>query len=381
MRKSTKPRLVQVNVNGQAFWQVIAPRPEGRGRTRKTFKHLPEAKTYFENVQVDFLNRGLGGLAFTDSVRSDAAAALDILQPFGITLADAARAYAKTHKLQTTSESLIVALDRFLAAKDADGSRPRYVNDLRARLGRFVQDFPDRTVASVTAGEVGDWLGGLAVAPLTRNTFWLRLSAFWTFAASRGWAPENILAAVPKAKVRADGHGIGILKPEELARVLEAAAPETLPYWLLGAFAGLRSAELERLEWSDIHFESGLVEVPALKSKTASRRFVEIQPNLAQWLAPYAGHQGKVTPRGLRHRLPRDRQAGRLTHWPSNALRHSFASYHLAHFQNAAALALQLGHTDQDLIFRHYRELVRPTAAARYWSIVPAQSASLVAIG
>jgi integrase len=31
--------------------------------------------------------------------------------------------------------------------------------------------------------------------------------------------------------------------------------PVTLPYWLLGGFAGLRRAELERLEWKDIHFD------------------------------------------------------------------------------------------------------------------------------
>jgi integrase len=203
----------------------------------------------------------------------------------------------------------------------------------------------------------------------------LRLSALWSYAVNRGWALENILADVPKAKVQ--GTAIGILAPEELARVLEAAAPQTLPYWLLGAFAGLRSAELERLEWTDIHFESALVEVPALKSKTASRRFVQIQPNLAAWLEPYRENTGKIAPVNLRTRLERDREKAKLGHlWAPNALRHSFASYYLCKFQNAAELALQLGHTNQDLIFRHYRELVRPTEARKYWSIFPSQSSA-----
>jgi hypothetical protein len=76
-------------------------------------------------------------------------------------------------------------------------------------------------------------------------------------------------------------------------------------------FAGLHRAEIERLEWKDIHFDLAkyraftqavaagnketiakaekewrtlaLIEVPALKS-TASRRFVQIQDNLAAWL-------------------------------------------------------------------------------------------------
>jgi len=53
-------------------------------------------------------------------------------------------------------------------------------------------------------------------------------------------------------------------------------------------------------------------------------------------------------------------------------LRHGFASYHLAHFENAAELALEMGHTDQQMIFEHYRQLVLPKEAARYWKICPA---------
>jgi hypothetical protein len=66
--------------------------------------------------------------------------------------------------------------------------------------------------------------------------------------------------------------------------------------------------------------------------------------------------------------------------WPPNALRHSFASHHLAQFTDAARLALELGHTDQELLFRRYRELVTPDQAAKWWDIRPAEQANLVAI-
>ncbi len=36
--------------------------------------------------------------------------------------------------------------------------------------------------------------------------------------------------------------------------------------------------------------------------------------------------------------------------WSDNGLRHSFASYHLASFNSAAALALEMGHTGTDMI-------------------------------
>jgi integrase/recombinase XerD len=60
-------------------------------------------------------------------------------------------------------------------------------------------------------------------------------------------------------------------------------------------------------------------------------------------------HSGKVTPANFVKQLRAVRKAAGITDWPDNALRHSFASYHLAHFKDAAALALEMGHTDHDL--------------------------------
>jgi integrase len=231
------------------------------------------------------------------------------------------------------------------------------------------------------------------------------------FAVKRGWCQQNAVNEVAKAK--AHPSAVGILNPEQYSKILEEASEQTLPYWLLGGFAGLRRAEIERLEWKDIRFdlgkyaaflqaskggeepedskvkkqavesaerarkdwrESALIEVPALKAKTASRRFVPIQDNLAAWLEPYIGRTGKVCPPNLRKLLETDRANADLKSWASNALRHGFASYHLAKFKNAAMLALELGHTDQKLIFRHYRELVKPEEAEKYWNLFPART-------
>ena len=93
------------------------------------------------------------------------------------------------------------------------------------------------------------------------------------------------------------------------------ASAETLPYWAIGAFAGLRSAELERLEWRDIRWAGGLVEVGAHKAKSASKRLVKILQMLDSWLKPYSRRsQGLIAPQSfnlLRKALLADRQAGR----------------------------------------------------------------------
>jgi integrase len=50
----------------------------------------------------------------------------------------------------------------------------------------------------------------------------------------------------------------------------------------MSEIAGLRRAEIERLDWSEIDFESGLIEVTAEKAKAARRRLVTMQPNLRE---------------------------------------------------------------------------------------------------
>jgi integrase len=84
-------------------------------------------------------------------------------------------------------------------------------------------------------------------------------------------------------------------------------------------------------------------------------------------------HKGNVTPAlGFRQSFEQAREAAGIDEWPDNALRHSFASYHLAKCNDAALTALQLGHHDSCVTFAHYRELVKPREAERYWNIRPA---------
>ena len=45
---------------------------------------------------------------------------------------------------------------------------------------------------------------------------------------------------------------------------------------------------------------------------------------------------------------------------------------YLARFKNAAALELDMGHTDEGMIFAHYSQLVKPKDAERHRNITPA---------
>jgi hypothetical protein len=61
----------------------------------------------------------------------------------------------------------------------------------------------------------------------------------------------------------------------------------------------------------------------------------------------------------------------KLTPWPRNVLRHSFSSYHFAIHKNEAPTAAEMGNSPA-VIFQHYRALVTPEAAEKFWKLCPA---------
>jgi len=106
-------------------------------------------------------------------------------------------------------------------------------------------------------------------------------------------------------------------------------------------------------------------------TKGRSRRIVRMEPNLVEWLMTVPERQGPVTGPRHRERTESLRRAMGWAAWPKDVLRHSYGSYHLAHFRSAGDTAEQMGHQSSVMLHRHYREVVEPSAAAEYWAITP----------
>ena len=143
-----------------------------------------------------------------------------------------------------------------------------------------------------------------------------------------------------------------------------------LPHIVIGAFSGIRAAEIERLDWRDILFDRGYIEIKAAKAKTKARRLVPLLPNLCAWLEPLKKEEGHVcfVPNVAFRLNYLGEKSG--VGWRQNALRHSYASYRLADTPDAAKVALEMGNSP-DKLFRHYRELVTPDAAKEWFAIMP----------
>jgi integrase len=291
------------------------------------------------------------------------------LAQYGWNAADAIRFALEHLRKQSLSVALKKAVDALIEAKRGAGRSERYCNDLRRRLSRLCAAFEGKTVAQIGTAELEGFLGSLNVAAATRNSYRRNVHTLWSFAEKRGWATAATAAHTERAK--AVDEPPGILTPEQTAALLaESKDDDLLAYHAIGCFAGLRVAEIVRLDWRDVDLAGGFIHVSAAKSKTRSRRLVPISDNLRAWLQPIAKTAGPVVERELRYRHEAARKRAGIHLWPENCLRHSFVSYRLAVTQNAPQTALESGH-DQAVLFRHYRELVRPKDAARFFAIMP----------
>jgi len=347
------------------------------GKRKRTFFETKEAANSFVAFKnAELKQNGIEHAEFPTSLRVMAQECKDALSAYGKTIQDATEFFIAHLKASEKSCTAVQLVKELLKAKKADGVGERHLSDLDYRLRYFAEEFDGKLVAEITSADIDDWLRSLDVGAQTRNHYRANVLQAFNFAVRHGYAPINPVEGAAKAKVV--GGRPGILTVEQASALLANVPSNVLPYFAVGLFAGLRRAEIERLDWSEIDFESGLIEVKAEKSKTAMRRFVTLQPNLREWLLPNRKLKGSVTPQPetFRQIFDNARTAAGISEWPDNALRHSFASYHLAAFKNAASTALELGHHDSRVTFAHYRELVRPKEAERFWKLRPAAKGS-----
>lgn len=371
---------------------VVVMRRDGKRVRERYFRDKARAKVVAEQWRIEAGNAGAKAAAeMSDADRRLFLDAREKLAPYGRTLRDALDFYLE-HLARTRRSITVDALAAgLLEHKEREGKSPRYLKDLRLRLARFQKEHGSRLAADISADDVNRWLAGLRLGAQSVLHYRRALCLLFNHGKSGGYCAANPAAEALTPKVT--GGETGVLTPAEALALLTGASPDIRPAIAIGLFAGVRDAELQRLDWREIDLTAGFIEIRASKAKSARRRLIPVRENLAAWLAPHARPSGPVMPPGFKGRrameaarraasfgrpgseTPEEKAAGITLHpWPHNAMRHSFASYHLAFFKDANALALELGHTNSRIIFEHYRALVREQAAQTYWSLTPAKA-------
>ena len=375
------------NCNRPPYKCAVVMRQDGERIREKYCRTKKEAEQVGQKWSIEAGNTGVEiAASVSDSDKRLLQQWREELAVYGRTPAEAVAFYVAHLKRSRVSITVDELFRKVMALKRKERKSDRYLTDMQARLGRFCRDFGEQVVADVGAEDISTWLHGLEASPVTVNNYRRLISVLFAHAVKIGASDRNPIAAVDPIKEPAGD--IGILSVEEARRLLGTASdePAILPAIAIGLFAGVRDAELKRLDWREVDLDRGFIEIKAGNAKSARRRLITIQPVLKAWLEPLAQSSGPVWPSGETGRNIHEavrRQAGfgrpgsetlaeleagmKLVPWPHNALRHSFASYHLAKFKNSDELALEMGHTGTALIFQHYRELARPNDADAFW--------------
>jgi integrase len=360
----------------------------GRTRKRITRTSLEAAKIEARRLIAQISSGRQDEKILSISEAEDYRLAKEKLAPHGVSLLTVVEEWIsfKTKTGQLLRKTVPEIVSELLVAKELEGVSKRHLEDRRSRWNRFAREFSGK-IDIITAADIEGWLKRQNISPRTKNNYRGALQQLFRFAQSRRYLSRNEpLAIHDVAELRVKEGAIEIYTPKELQLLLAHAPSKLTPFFALGAFAGLRTQEITRLEWRDIRFEQNVIEVSAAKAKTASRRLVPILPALREWLEPLRKSTGRVME--FRSYTPFDRArssfcksgiqiegAVKVFDWKSNALRHSYASYRLAIVKDAARVALEMGNSPS-MLFRNYRELVTEQQAADWFSTLPAAKKS-----
>ena len=300
------------------------------------------------------------------------------------TLAEAVRFFLKAHAKELPRITVPAAVEKCLAQCRADGKSDARMKQLEHYLNSFATDM-NVEVGELTPGIVSRYLTSMTASERTKKNARDVLGYFGRWLVLHGYLERgtDLVEGVQKYSMKSGE--IQIFTPAEIAKLIEHSNDRLLPYIVIGAFAGLRGAEIQRLDWSEIDLADGFIELKAEKSKTDTRRLIPIKPNLAAWLNDCRKKSGPVCSIGnvvnalmelvqkVNTAMPEGTPDKDKMRWKKNGLRHSYISYRVAECADVARVADESGNSPA-IIRSNYLRRVKPDRAGEWFSIVPADA-------
>ena len=294
---------------------------------------------------------------------SEWTACMDRLSGAGSLLAASESYVSALAKIQRPAISVSDLVTEFLEAKKRGGLSDRYTTECWLVLKRFKDAFRCN-VAGVTTSDIQAYIDRLKLSPRSKNNHRQTIVAFFSHARRRGYLDRDIKTEAEHLEASKEPSlSIKFYQPQDAARMIANSEGLGRLAVALGALAGLRSAEMMRLEWKDIGAK--YVTIGADKAKTSQRRLVPILPPLEEVIQTMERKEGLIfgysKPSYFSRFLLGTIEAAGLDSI-DNGLRHSFCTYRLAAVQSAAQVALEAGNSPS-ILFKNYRELATPEQA------------------
>jgi integrase len=300
------------------------------------------------------------------------------------TIGDVCRDWLKRHAVELPKITVFDAVAEMKEQAKADGKSMDRQKQLAAALDAFALRF-NQEIHTITNTIIAQYLTALPFKERTKANHRDVIGYFNRWLILRGYLAKGTdwFEGVQKYTKRKQGE-ITNYTGEEMRRLIAAADDRILPLIVIGGFAGLRHAEIVRLDWQDIDLEENFIEVKAVIAKTKIRRTVPLKANLKAFLLPLAKKSGKVvslvnttkqllkTAADTEIEADTEKEIAALDplKWKHNALRHTYISARIAECGDVPRVADEAGNSPQ-VIRTNYLKRIRPAAAAEWFSIQP----------
>jgi integrase len=254
-----------------------------------------EAKTTATDACLKIANGSQSSMELKDKERLAYARAIEFLEPVHTPIDTACHEYADATQILSGKASIVeacrdwakhnaVVLSKIAVAAATEQLKNQARIDRKSNLrqkqlagvlDRFAKSF-NVEVQAITPSQISTYLAGLPMAERSKRNHRDVIGFFNRWLNLRGYLPKGTdwLEGVQNYTARKLGE-IQIYTPEELRLLLSNADTRLMPFLAIGAFAGLRHAEIARLDWSEIELahETGesFIEVRADKAKTQTR--------------------------------------------------------------------------------------------------------------
>ena len=295
-------------------------------------------------------------------------------------LTDVARKHAAARGKGVTPINLSALRDAYEAALKKRERSDRYIDAQRSNTGQFVVYVgADRMSNEVTRELLQHFIDSKRkVDARTKANLLDAIRAMMTYAKSiraveREWDEANHVdvPAVPSKKVPT-------FTAEELTKLMSATPPRFRPVLALAAFAGIRSSELELLDWKHIRLleeqeRDRIIVLDIDVTEESSKRSIPITDTLYRWLAPAFKPKGKLWT-GKHddfYRAQQEVATKASIEWKHNALRHTCISARVALTRNVPQVAYEAGNSVA-VIKKHYLDLMTPSVAEAWFAVTPA---------
>jgi integrase len=357
------------------YWRAwLGKKFTGGKHLQKRFSSYAKAAQWVDEMCQGEEQHGKAIFTLSYDQLAEARSAFERLSEYDVSLSTVVDHWIKFQAPLEVQKTLSELGKEFIASRKNIGCREQTLRQYRSYVKVICEEFGPNKAASIAQAELEDWLSESEWAPRTRKNYLVTLVTLFAWARDRKYMVTNPAERIPKPIL--DDRPPGILAPSDAIKLLQKAAEddsELLPLVAIQLFAGLRRSEVCALDWGEIDLSEKHLEVKGVKSKTRQRRLVTLQPSLVHFLQDRHTQSGRLWLLTTDHygdRLSKIAEKSGVRPWPHNVLRHSFGSYFYALAKNENTVAAEMGNSPQ-MVFRHYRALVKPADCKAFWGIRP----------